>query len=286
MAARWDVLFDGDCGICDAGREFGERADWFGVFRWRAARDPEVARDHPHLDATALDRAMHVAGPGVSLSGFDAVRFIALRLPPTAPAGVLMHLPGIAPLGRAVYGWVARNRKQALACRLGEPTILHRWAASVLILAVLGLAGGGAALNREDWPLTSAPMFANEVEADGARYAFRFLGEPRKGKAVEIPADACGIPELRLKRIFFGRFYGSVDPGYEYGAFPGDTPEAFDARMGDFFGRFADAARERGNLDAAFVRIRLQVVRQAGGRTERFDVGAWDIRRREFRRAR
>ena len=241
-----------------------------------------MLRDHPHLTAEALDREIHLVAGARTLAGFDAVRHLAARLPLLSPAGLLLYLPGAALLGRPAYRWVADHRKTVLACRIGEPTVVHKALASLLILLVLGVAAAGSFRRVEDWPLTCVPMFATPVEPDGARYSFRIRAVDAKGKSREIPSSACGVPELRLKRILF-RAYGSVSEDDPHGGRPGDTPAAFEARMTAFFRAFADAASERGNLAGAR-RLRLEVVREAGGRRERHRAGTYDLRTREFRR--
>jgi predicted DCC family thiol-disulfide oxidoreductase YuxK len=282
--SRYDVIYDGDCGICEATREYGTRLDWFGWFRWRANQDEAVAADHPQLKREDLERAVHVVGGGRTLAGFEAVRFLLLRWPMTCWLGALMHLPGVAIPGRWAYRWVADHRKTVLACRLGEPTIFHRIFASVFICAVLGVVAAGTVLRVESWPLTCVPMFANHVEPDGARYSFRFVAVDEKGKEREIPSDACGIPELRLKRVFFARYYGSVDPSYEYGALPGDTPAQFEERLTAFFALFAAEARNADALAPEARSIRLDAVREADGSVEKFRCGSYDIREERFRR--
>ncbi|MEK7467490.1 MAG: DUF393 domain-containing protein [Planctomycetota bacterium] len=283
---RYDVIYDGDCGICEATRCYGERLDWLGRFRWRPNQEEGVAADHPGLKREDLERAIHVAGGGRTLAGFEAVRFLMLRWPLTCWLGALMHLPGVSIPGSAAYRWVADHRKTVLACRIGEPTILHKAFASLLICAVLGVAAAGTVLRVESWPLTCLPMFANHVEPDGARYSFRFIAVDDRGREREIPSDACGIPELRLKRVFFAKYYGSTDPAYEYGAVAADTPAKFEERMSGFFTLFAGEARNRDALAPGTVAIRLEVVREAGNAVERVTCGSWDAREERFRRAR
>jgi predicted DCC family thiol-disulfide oxidoreductase YuxK len=273
-----DVLYDADCGICEGCRRIAERLDWFGRYRWRAGADPEVLKEHPRLDAATLDAALHLVTPDGTLTGFDAIRAMLLRMPLGVLPGLMMHLPGVPALGRRAYSWVAANRRTVLACRVGEPTVFHRWAAGAFILAVLAVAAAGPVLHLEDWPLTCAPMFATRVEDDAARYSFRFHAVDAAGKSTELSSEVCGVPELRLKRIFFARFYGSTDPSCPYGRVPGDTPAAYEDRMSDFFSRI-DRAAPRGTRE-----IRLTVVRETGGAPERHVAGTYSCETRRFRR--
>lgn len=93
------------------------------------------------------------------------------------------------------------------------------------------------ALPIENWPVTSAPMFAHYVGLETPRYQFRFVGEygNRKKKARKIRGSKIGLTERKLMRHFFGKVYGSIDPRAPWGHFLNDTPEKFEARLSRFF---------------------------------------------------
>lgn len=68
---------------------------------------------------------MHLLTPGGKdlLSGFQAFRWMAWRLPLLWPLAPFLYLPGMATLGQWVYLKIARNRYQLVPCRDGVCTI-------------------------------------------------------------------------------------------------------------------------------------------------------------------
>lgn len=108
-----DVLYDGDCGLCSATVRWLRRVDLAGRLRFvdiNAEWDRLVGR-HPHLDAAACASAMHVIGPGGRITvGFDGFRTIARALVLLWPVVPILYLPGVPPVGRRVYAYVAAHR--------------------------------------------------------------------------------------------------------------------------------------------------------------------------------
>ena len=114
------VLFDGHCGLCRRSLFFVKLCDHLDRVRGVDYRDERarlaVAADLRFED---LDRAMHVRLPdGTTESGFDGVRLLARHLPVLWPLVPLLHLPGVAPLGRRVYALVAARRCPDGTCAL------------------------------------------------------------------------------------------------------------------------------------------------------------------------
>ena len=128
--APFTVIYDGDCGFCDATRRFFERLDLEGQFRWlpsqRTALEPfGITED------MARERVYLVAG-GRVLGGFRAFRSMLLYNPAAyvltytvlaAPGprdstfrnvlvAILLVLfsPLFTPVGEAMYRILARNR--------------------------------------------------------------------------------------------------------------------------------------------------------------------------------
>ncbi len=96
----------------------------------------------------------------------------------------------------------------------------------------------GLLIPNEDWPVTSAPMFAHYVDDLTPRYRFRFMGHfnasSKKKREIRAKKDL-GIREWNLMRFFFGKVYGSIDPYSPFGHHPEDNPERFQERLGRFF---------------------------------------------------
>jgi predicted DCC family thiol-disulfide oxidoreductase YuxK len=111
---RIAVLYDGKCGLCLRSifmLELLDRLDRLQLVNfWNRIERNDAA---PDIKEAELDRAMHVRFPsGKTLTGFDGVRAIAWHLPPLWPIAPFLYIPGIAPIGRRVYAWVAQRRKQ------------------------------------------------------------------------------------------------------------------------------------------------------------------------------
>jgi predicted DCC family thiol-disulfide oxidoreductase YuxK len=113
------VLYDASCPLCLGWKRRLERLDAGGRLAFRPTQDAEWVRDHaPDLTPEALERALHVVeADGRVWRGFFAVRRILETLPATRMLGALMHLPGAARVGSALYGWVASRRRRD-ACAL------------------------------------------------------------------------------------------------------------------------------------------------------------------------
>ncbi|GDY12562.1 hypothetical protein LBMAG53_14400 [Planctomycetota bacterium] len=116
---RSTVVFDGDCGICQASVGWIRRLDWRGRFAFRPNQDPSVYQEFPQLSPVACADSVHLADRrGHALSGADACRGILRCLPLTAPLAVLLAIPPIPWLLRRAYPFIARRRR-ALSIRLG-----------------------------------------------------------------------------------------------------------------------------------------------------------------------
>jgi len=164
-----------------------------------------------------------------------------------------------------------------------------RWSellAGVFIAAVLLPQLAALVVPYEEFPYTSAPMFAHYVGPDTPRYRFRFVAERGDGSAErEIRATDLGLNGVELSRYFLGSIYGSMDPLSPFGHHGGDTPEAFEARLSTFF-RDATTVLERrgGAAPGQLSGIRLEVVRLEGGNRdgEVHVVGRYDVASHHF----
>jgi predicted DCC family thiol-disulfide oxidoreductase YuxK len=131
---RATVIYDGDCGLCNATRMAVEALDWLGTMRWIPLQSPEaegfgIARED-------LERSMYlVSSAGEKSQGWGAVKRVALRVPltyvvvgalarksPWTAAGLAVLLSPIAnPAGQAAYAMVARNRHRFPASTCNPP---------------------------------------------------------------------------------------------------------------------------------------------------------------------
>jgi hypothetical protein len=199
-------------------------------------------------------------------------------------------LPLSASRGRRICGWLLlphlrpswRVCSEQVAGNKCGPSVLHRMLASAFILGILCMVLGGLLFQIEDWPLTAVPMFATPIENDGARYALLFRAVQPDGSETDMPSlKTTGVPDTRLKRLLFGRFYGSVNPNHPLGKYPRDTAEEFQIRMSDFCTRLTRVMRERQTLGQTRA-IRLVASREAFGRVETHVVGTFYLAANRF----
>ena len=124
------VLYDGDCGFCEATRRFFERLDFDRVYDWRPFQGG--AGDRWGIARQELKRAAFVVAGGRAYGGFRAFKAITLYNPVTyfvlallltlpgdgpstfrhvvAGLAILLYLPAFEIVGEPIYQFVARNR--------------------------------------------------------------------------------------------------------------------------------------------------------------------------------
>ncbi len=169
------VLYDGNCGLCRRTMGVLGTLDWFRTLKPVNAlnREAVVAEGLDHLDDAALMQDMHAAwsDPDVEwrdAKGYAAYQAIAWRVPLLWPVLLLLYLPPIPTIGRAVYRRVADSR----ACRVpvtpkgGGQTparvVPNWWWRPVACLAgfvLLGQCVLGAGRLHKSWPLACYPLF-------------------------------------------------------------------------------------------------------------------------------
>ena len=113
------VLYDGRCHLCQRSIFAVELLDHLHRVRIVNFRDSTqkntYAKDISEHD---LDKAMHIITPdGTTYKGFDAFRTLTCHLPALRIFTPLLWIPGVAPIGRLVYAWIAEKRSK---CHDGE----------------------------------------------------------------------------------------------------------------------------------------------------------------------
>jgi predicted DCC family thiol-disulfide oxidoreductase YuxK len=127
------VLYDDECGFCRRSVAHLRRLDWRHKLHFQSARDGEhLTAGAAPLDQQRLLEEMHVVTPDRTRAhaGFEALRWIAWRLPLTMPLAPLLYVPGVRWLGDKVYRWVARNRFGLVPCEGGACRLALRRPAS------------------------------------------------------------------------------------------------------------------------------------------------------------
>ena len=116
------VVYDGRCGLCGRTMIWLRRMDVRRRLRFAdfTTEWTELQRAAPSLDRDRCAEAMHLIDRrGRITTGFDAFRRLARAVPPLWPLLPLLHLPGIAPIGRRVYAYVAAHR--STTCTVPRP---------------------------------------------------------------------------------------------------------------------------------------------------------------------
>lgn len=129
------------------------------------------------------------------------------------------------------------------------PGALHRLGAALLIASIAGLQLWAVLGPHEDWPFTSAPMFARYQTPGDPVFELSFYVEDPVGVRVELdPLRHLGTGELGFRRHFFARYYGSTDARHPSGHLPGDSDAAFRQRIAHWMRLVAGAySKQRGH---------------------------------------
>jgi hypothetical protein len=125
---------------------------------------------------------------------------------------------------------------------------------------------------REDWPFTSAPMFARRHERSAPLYYIEWWVEQGRRRRLLSPQEDLGIGELPFRRGYFAAYYGSADPEHPGGRGAGDGEPAFVQRQTEYCGLLRAAwARLRRATPPEFALVVAEEV--AGRRTGERLVG-------------
>jgi predicted DCC family thiol-disulfide oxidoreductase YuxK len=119
---RAQILYDGQCPLCLKSLALLKRLDWLHQLSYVNIRERDnLPARNPPLDPDRLLQEMHLLTPhgGRLYHGFEAVRWIAWRLPPVWLLLPFLYLPGMAKLGQRAYLWIARNRFRLVPCHGG-----------------------------------------------------------------------------------------------------------------------------------------------------------------------
>ncbi len=113
--ARLILIYDGGCGLCSRTVGVVRGLDLLGKVEVRDVTGDwdDLSARFPDLDQGRCLEEMHVIGPtGRVFRGFDGYRALAWTLPAGWPLLPFAYLPGVAPVGSAVYRFVAAHRSR------------------------------------------------------------------------------------------------------------------------------------------------------------------------------
>jgi hypothetical protein len=184
---------------------------------------------------------------------------------------------------RALFGW----DDSAPLERAAWPSRHAQVAVAVLAATLLGLQLWAILSPREDWPFSSAPMFAYYHDADWPLFELNLYAEtlPGSARAIDPRADL-GIGEIAFKRQLFADYYGSIDRAHPAGQHDDDSPERFRQRMSELCRKVARAFQQRTGTPVRKIRVevaRVEQRRNAAGElevrsaTERRTVVIFDV---------
>ena len=113
------LIYDAECAMCRASALWiMRRALSRGALEILPCRSGVTRQRFPHVTETACLTAMQlVLADGHVLSGADAVPELLRRIRGWAWVAAVFGLPGVRPIGRRIYAWIASNRMQ-ISCAL------------------------------------------------------------------------------------------------------------------------------------------------------------------------
>ena len=105
------LIYDGECGVCRKAVELLRRWDREHELRFVPFQD-SVAVARFGIALPALAAAMHLVSPdGRVYPGADAIPELLRLFPGKRWLAPLFRIPGVLPLARRVYAWIAVRRK-------------------------------------------------------------------------------------------------------------------------------------------------------------------------------
>lgn len=141
------------------------------------------------------------------------------------------------------------------------------------------------ALGVEDFPFTTAPMFAQYVGPDTTLYAFRMEGV-RDGVAEPLPIEQTNLDAREVQRQLASWFYRPLTATSPFRDVTGNapTPAAFEERMSEFFQPIADFLRDRRSIAYDDVELYVDAVDSTGRPLDTTHVGEYDTATHRYTR--
>jgi len=144
-----------------------------------------------------------------------------------------------------------------------------------LTLLLGGLELGAVLGPWEDWPFSSAPMFARRQDLRAPVYYIEWYLRRGEERLPLSPQKHLGIGELPFRRGYFAAYYGSADPRHTAGHMAPADEAAFLRRQSEYCGRLQAAWQRRTGQPAPV--FDLVVAEEVDGhRTLAIHVGVCD----------
>ena len=109
-----EVIYDGQCAFCV--RSMASLLAFDGL-KQITIRDYRT-NPSPVVESEKVDKALYVVtGKGQAIPGFDAYRYMVVRIPGLIWLAPLFYIPVLSRLvGRPVYNWIASHRHVISTC--------------------------------------------------------------------------------------------------------------------------------------------------------------------------
>ena len=254
-AGSVQVLYDGDCGLCDRTVRILKGLDILDQLKWVDFRKAVV-----EVDTSRLEHEMAAIVRGRVHFGFWAYRALSWRVPALWLTLPFLYLPGVPALGELIYHRIAARRQ--VICRLDPPgvaTAVHlarvHWRGAAISLAIAAFLLSWWVTHIEFYPFTTMKMFAAMNEPLGRISYITALAIREDGTVAPARFDRWigAMKDARYRRIISIPF--------------GDRTEA--GRTNDFLDASLREANRRASAGTRVIGFELQLwewdfVRDAG----------------------
>lgn len=157
--------------------------------------------------------------------------------------------------------------------------ILPAVVSAVVLIPNLVVIGLGV----EDFPFTTAPMFAQYVGPETKLYALRLEGV-RDGTAEPFPIEQTNLSAIEFQRQMASWYYRPLSDTAPFRDLSGSssTPDGFSATMAGYFGSLTDFLREERGISYDEVDLYVDIVDSSGDLISTEPVGRYDTSTHEY----
>jgi hypothetical protein len=161
---------------------------------------------------------------------------------------------------------------------------LRRWILPAIVSAVVLIPNLVViALGVEDFPFTTAPMFAQYVGPETKLYALRLEGV-RDGTAEPFPIEELNLSAIEFQRQMASWYYRPLTDTAPFRDLSGasSTPDGFSHTMAGYLGSLTDFLRDQRGISYDEVDLYVDIVDSTGKLLETDPVGRYDTDTQEY----
>lgn len=108
---KYSVIYDGDCGFCQATVNFVKKLDWLRKFDFIPFQMEGVFEKYDQINKERCKKELFLIKPnGKYYGGYDGFKIMSVYMPLTFLISWFFFLPGITQIGRMIYKIIAENR--------------------------------------------------------------------------------------------------------------------------------------------------------------------------------